>query len=199
VANLVHLDPWRIEVCFVCFGWCAWFATKIQFASAGIFSSSGPSVCRSMSCPFWVICSCASRLHSEDCFVSQSGWWRRQRKWRQGQVKLAEKEVWCGRLARLEDGQWRYCRFDAMFYEKTLQRWGQRLSKKGRMMRILARQDDLRYVIIKSKAVSLICICSCYFLAWSHCGPIRVLFYVLGLGLSKPNIFLAVYIRRLAG
>jgi hypothetical protein len=20
VANLVHLDPWRIEVCFVCFG-----------------------------------------------------------------------------------------------------------------------------------------------------------------------------------
>jgi hypothetical protein len=27
--------------------------------------------------------------------------------------------VWCGRLARLEDGQWRYCRFDATFYEKT--------------------------------------------------------------------------------
>jgi hypothetical protein len=30
-----------------------------------------------------------------------------------------------------------------------------------RLMRILACQDDLRYVIIKSKAVSLICICSC--------------------------------------
>jgi hypothetical protein len=42
------------------------FATKIQFASTGIFSSFGPSVCRSMSCPFWVICSCASRLHSDD-------------------------------------------------------------------------------------------------------------------------------------
>jgi hypothetical protein len=67
------------------------------------------------------------------------------------------------------------------------------------MMRILARQDDLRYVIIKSKAMSLICICLCYFLAWSHCGLIRVLFYVLGLGLSKPNSFLAVYIRRLGG
>jgi hypothetical protein len=74
-----------------------------------------------------------------------------------------------------------------------------RLSKKGRMMRILPHQDDLRYVIIKSKAVSLICICSCYFLAWSCCGPIRVLFYVLGLGLSKLNSFLAVYIRRLDG
>jgi hypothetical protein len=67
------------------------------------------------------------------------------------------------------------------------------------MMRILARRDDLRYVIIKSKVVSLICICSCYFLAWSRCGPIRVLFYVLDLSLSKPNSFLAVYIRRLDG
>jgi hypothetical protein len=66
-------------------------------------------------------------------------------------------------------------------------------------MRILTHQDDLRYVIIKSKAVSLICICSCYFLAWSHYGPIRVLFYILGLGLSKPNSFLVVYIRRLGG
>jgi hypothetical protein len=59
----------------------------------------------------------------------------------------------------------------------------------------LARQDDLRYVIIKSKAVSLICIyvhvipCarSCY-------GPLRFI-CVLGLGLSKPNSFLAIYIR----
>jgi hypothetical protein len=67
------------------------------------------------------------------------------------------------------------------------------------MMRILARQDNLRYVIIKSKAVSLIHICLCYFVARSSCGPIRVLFYVLGLGLSKPNSFLAVYIRRLDG
>jgi hypothetical protein len=41
----------------------------------------------------------------------------------------------------------------------------------------LARQDDLQYVIIKSKAVSLICICSCYFLGWSGCGPIRFILY----------------------
>jgi hypothetical protein len=59
---------------------------------------------------------------SEDCFVSQSGWWHRQWKWHQGQVKLAEREVWCGRLVRLEDEQWQYCRFDATFYEKTLRR-----------------------------------------------------------------------------
>jgi hypothetical protein len=43
------------------------YLLPIQFASAGIFSSFGPSVCRSMSCPFWVICLCASRLHSDDC------------------------------------------------------------------------------------------------------------------------------------
>jgi hypothetical protein len=46
-------------------------------------------------------------------FVSQSSWSCRQREWRQWQVKLAEREVWCGRLVRLEDGEWRYCRFDA--------------------------------------------------------------------------------------
>jgi hypothetical protein len=60
----------------------------------------------------------------------------------------------------------------------------------------LARQDDLRYEIIKSMAVSLVCISvhviscvrSCY-------GPLSFI-CVLGLGLSKPNSFLAIYIRR---
>jgi hypothetical protein len=28
--------------------------------------------------------------------------------------------MWCGRLARLEDEEWQYYRFDAMFYKKTL-------------------------------------------------------------------------------
>jgi hypothetical protein len=60
----------------------------------------------------------------------------------------------------------------------------------------LAWQDDLRYEIIYSKVVSAIfisvyvipCARSCY-------GPLRII-CVLGLGLSKPNSFLAVYIKR---
>ena len=56
------------------------------------------------------------------------------------------------------------------------------------MMRILACQDDLRYGIIKSKAVSLICICSCYFLAWSCCGPIRFIL-CFGFGLVQAQQF----------
>jgi hypothetical protein len=98
VAASVYLDPWRAGNCPVCFGWCALFSTKIQFASAGIFSSFGPSVCRSMSCPFWVICSYASRLLSGDrlclnqvcCLVAP------KTKRCQEQVKLAEREdvVW---------------------------------------------------------------------------------------------------------
>jgi hypothetical protein len=170
---------------------------KIQFASVGIFNSFGPSEYWSMSYPFWVICSCASRLHFDDhlCLklvvlttgvapmASQAS--------REGGVVWQAGKTWRRRVVILQI--WRY------MLEKTLRRWGQRLSKKGRMMRILTRQDDLRYVIIKSKVVSLICICSCYFLGWSCCGPIRVLFYILGLGLSKPNSFLAVYIRRLDG
>jgi hypothetical protein len=74
------------------------FATKIQFASVGIFSSFGPLVCRSMSCPFWVICSCASRLHSDDRLcLNQVGWLVALKTKRcQEQVKLAEREdvVW---------------------------------------------------------------------------------------------------------
>jgi hypothetical protein len=60
----------------------------------------------------------------------------------------------------------------------------------------LARQDNLRYIIIYSKVVSAIYICVYVIsLARSCCGPLRVI-CVLGLGLSKPNSFLAVYIRR---
>jgi hypothetical protein len=66
VTDSVRLDPWHAGNCSVCFGWCALFTTKIQFASAGIFTSFGPSVYMCMSCPFWVISSCASRLHSDD-------------------------------------------------------------------------------------------------------------------------------------
>jgi hypothetical protein len=98
VADLVRLDPWRAGICSVCFGGCALFATKIQFASAGIFSSFGPSVCRSMSCLFWVICSCGSRLHSDDHLcLNQVCWWVASKTKRcQQQVKLAEREdvVW---------------------------------------------------------------------------------------------------------
>jgi hypothetical protein len=68
------------------------------------------------------------------------------------------------------------------------------------VMRILARQDDLRYVIIKSKAVSLICIyvhvipCarSCY-------GPLRFYFMFWVWACPSPIVFVAVYIRRLDG
>jgi hypothetical protein len=71
---------------------------KIQFVSAGIFSSFGPSVCRNMSYPFWVICSCASRLHSDDRLcLNQVCWWMAPKTKRcQEQVKLAEREdvVW---------------------------------------------------------------------------------------------------------
>jgi hypothetical protein len=94
VTNSVHLDPWHAGNCSVCFGRCALFATKIQFASAGIFSSFGPSMYRSMSCPFWVICSCASRLHSNDRLcLNQVCWWVAPKTKRcQEQVKLAERE-----------------------------------------------------------------------------------------------------------
>jgi hypothetical protein len=98
VTDSVRLDPWRAGNCSVYFGRCALFATKIQFASMGIFSSFGPSVCRSMSCPFWVIYSCALRLHSDDRLcLNQVCWWVAPKTKRcQEQVKLAEREdvVW---------------------------------------------------------------------------------------------------------
>jgi hypothetical protein len=74
------------------------FATKIQFASVGIFSSFGPSVCRSMSYPFWVICSYASGLLSGDRLCLNQVCWLVAPKTKrcQEQVKLAEREdvVW---------------------------------------------------------------------------------------------------------
>jgi hypothetical protein len=94
VADSVRLDPWRVGICSICFGSCALFATKIQFASAGIFSSFGPSVCRSMSCPFWVICLCASRLHSDDSLCLNLGWWRRRLKG--AKTSQASREGGCG-------------------------------------------------------------------------------------------------------
>jgi hypothetical protein len=69
----------------------------------------------------WVICMVYRQLQLEDtCVLTRLA--ASKTKERQWQVKLAEREVWCGRLARLEDGQWRYYRFDTMFYEKTLWR-----------------------------------------------------------------------------
>jgi hypothetical protein len=41
-------------------------------------------------------------------------------------------------------------------------------------------------------------LCLCYFVARSCCRPLRVI-CVLGLGLSKPNSFLVIYIKRPAG
>jgi hypothetical protein len=201
VADLVYLDPWRIGICPICFGWYALFATKIQFASAGIFSSFGPSVCRSMSYPFWVICSCALRLHSDDQLcLNQVCWLVAPETKRRQRASQASREGGCGVAG------WQGLKMDSGDIVDLMPRFTRRpsgvhdnaFSRRGGWWGF-ARQDDLRYVIIKSKAVSLICICSCYFLAWSRFGPIRVLFYVLGLGLSKPNSFLAVYIRRLGG
>jgi hypothetical protein len=40
--------------------------------------------------------------------------------------------MWCGRQARLEDGEDVSCSYHVTFFQKTLTRWGQRFLKKGR-------------------------------------------------------------------
>jgi hypothetical protein len=100
---LSSFGPLVCRNCPVCFGWCARFVPNFRLRQQAYSAYLDPwhtGVC--FVCFGWSA-RCALRLQSEDCFVSQSGWWHRQRKWRQGQVKLAEREVWCGRLARLED------------------------------------------------------------------------------------------------
>jgi hypothetical protein len=83
----------------------------VQFVLGDFFVCYQNSVCvsghiqliwslsvRSMSCLFWVICSCASRLHSDDRLCLNQVCWLVAPKTKrcQEQVKLAEREdvVW---------------------------------------------------------------------------------------------------------